>query len=246
MILESSCVTARVPLKIYSETGDPLREEVVPGPSDSPKALLPTRIRTDCALEDGWHRLVPRGQDANTLALKARLLQHRQHLHQDPLDEPIGRGLYLHGYGKDRSTHTDMRLEAGRESACSWGVSPQIYCLMTGVFPIAKVSKAARELGVQVEFVKNDRNLVAELADMPARTRPSLIIVDLNHINAKPLTLIPRLRAKLKKSVSIIGLVSPVQGELKMRGIKAGCDTVLSCSAFSQSLFRLLRRYRSS
>jgi len=64
---------------------------------------------------------------------------------------------------------------------------------MTGAFPIAKVSKTAHQLGIQVELVNNERDLVAELSDMPARMRPSLIIVDLNHIDAKPLTLIPRL-----------------------------------------------------
>jgi len=59
----------------------------------------------------------------------------------------------------------------------------------------------------------------------------------------KPLTVIPKLKTKLKKSVSIIGFLSHLQGDLKMKAIEAGCDTVMPRSAFSQSLPNLLRRY---
>jgi len=47
--------------------------------------------------------------------------------------------------------------------------------------------------------------------------KPSLIIFDLNNANAKPLTLIPKLKSKLKKGTSIIGFLSHVQGDLKQK-----------------------------
>lgn len=123
------------------------------------------------------------------------------------------------------------------------GAPARVYCIIADVFPKAKISVAARKQGVKVEFVKSARNLLVELARIPERTQPSLIVVDLNNANARPLSLIPRLRAKLKKPVSIIGIVSQVQGDLKVRGIKAGCDSVLSHPTFSRNLPNLLHRH---
>jgi len=94
-----------------------------------------------------------------------------------------------------------------------------------------------------VEFVKNDKEVVARLTDAPEGERPTLLVFDLNNLNAKPMTLIPKFKAKLKKATSIIGFLSHLQGDLKMKALEAGCDTVMPRSAFSQSLPNLLRRY---
>ena len=59
----------------------------------------------------------------------------------------------------------------------------------------------------------------------------------------KPLTLIPKLKSKLKKGTSIIGFLSHVQGDLKQKAHEVGCDMVLPRSAFSQNLPQLLRRH---
>ncbi|HZC24215.1 MAG TPA: hypothetical protein VE866_12805, partial [Candidatus Binatia bacterium] len=92
----------------------------------------------------------------------------------------------------------------------------RICCVIKDVYYLAKISESARRLGVRVEFVNGERDLLAELADMPEAARPSLIVVDLNNTSARPLTLISHLRARLKKSASIIGYVSCVQGDLKV------------------------------
>jgi CheY-like chemotaxis protein len=73
--------------------------------------------------------------------------------------------------------------------------------------------------------------------------KPSLIIFDLNNNGVKPLTLIPKLKSKLKKGTSIIGFLSHVQGDLKQKAHEVGCDMVLPRSAFSQNLPQLLRRH---
>jgi hypothetical protein len=65
----------------------------------------------------------------------------------------------------------------------------------------------------------------------------------LNNANAKPLTLIPKLKTKLKRGTSIIGFLSHVQGDLKQKAHEVGCDMVLPRSAFSQNLPQLLRRH---
>jgi hypothetical protein len=119
----------------------------------------------------------------------------------------------------------------------------RIFCFIEDLFFIAKIHETARKLGVKVEFVKGDKEAVARLSDTPESERPKLLVFDLNNLNAKPMSLIPKLKLKFKKATSIIGFLSHLQGDLKMKAVEAGCDTVMPRSAFSQSLPSLLRRY---
>jgi hypothetical protein len=119
----------------------------------------------------------------------------------------------------------------------------RILCFIDDLFFTAKIQETARKLGVKVEFVKGDKEVVARIADTPETERPKLLVFDLNNANAKPLTLIPKFKLKFKKATSIIGFLSHLQGDLKMKAVEAGCDTVMPRSAFSQSLPSLLRRY---
>ena len=120
----------------------------------------------------------------------------------------------------------------------------RIYCFIEDLFFLAKIQETARKLGVKVEFIKGgDKELVAKLTDVPEEERPKLLVFDLNNLNAKPISLIPKFKAKLKKATSIIGFLNHLHGDLKMKAIEAGCDTVMPRSAFSQSLPNLLRRY---
>jgi hypothetical protein len=119
----------------------------------------------------------------------------------------------------------------------------RIFCFIEDLFFQAKISETSKKLGVKVEFVKGDKDSVAKLTDLAEADRPALVVFDLNNLNAKPLTLIPKIKTKLKKATSIIGFLNHLQGDLKLKAIEAGCDTVMPRSAFSQSLPNLLRRY---
>jgi hypothetical protein len=119
----------------------------------------------------------------------------------------------------------------------------RIFCFIEDLFFLAKIQETARKLGVKVAFVKGDKESVAKITDLPEAERPTLVVFDLNNLNAKPITLIPKLKAKLKKATSIVGFLNHLQGELKAKAIEAGCDTVMPRSAFSQTLPNLLRRY---
>ncbi len=119
----------------------------------------------------------------------------------------------------------------------------RIFCFIEDLFFLAKIQETARKLGVKVEFAKGDKDVVTRILEAPDAERPTLLVFDLNNLNAKPMTLIPKFRAKFKKAVSIIGFLSHVQGDLKLKGVEAGCDVVMPRSAFSQSLPNLLRRY---
>jgi CheY-like chemotaxis protein len=107
----------------------------------------------------------------------------------------------------------------------------------------AKITETARKLGVKVAFIKNDKDALADLTSGEDANRPSLIVFDLNNANAKPLTTIPKLKAKLKRGTSVIGFLSHLQGDLKAKAVEAGCDVVMPRAAFSQNLPNLLRRY---
>jgi len=118
----------------------------------------------------------------------------------------------------------------------------RIFAFVDDLFFLAKIQETARTINVKVEFVKSDKELHEKMGQNGV-DKPSLIIFDLNNANAKPLTTIPKLKSKLKKGTNIIGFVSHVQGDLKMKAQEAGCDMVVPRSAFSQNLPSLLRRH---
>ena len=118
-------------------------------------------------------------------------------------------------------------LPAPREDAAS-----RVFAFVEDLFFLSKIQDTGRKMNVKVEFVKNEKELTERMKSN-GEEKPSLIIFDLNNANAKPLTLIPKLKSKLKKGTSIIGFLSH----------EVGCDMVLPRSAFSQNLPQLLRRH---
>jgi CheY-like chemotaxis protein len=120
--------------------------------------------------------------------------------------------------------------------------APRIFAFIDDLFFLAKIQETARKLNVKVEFVKTDKDILERLKTN-GEEKPSLIIFDLNNANAKPLTTIPKLKKELKKGTAIIGFLSHLQADLKMKAQEAGCDMVLPRSSFSQNLPSLLRRH---
>src|SRR6201981_510892 len=126
--------------------------------------------------------------------------------------------------------------------ASSEDANSRIFAFIEDLFFMAKIQETARKLNVKVEFVKSDKDLMERMSQN-GEEKPSLIIFDLNNNSVKPLTLIPKLKSKLKKGTSFIGFLSHVQGDLKQKAHEVGCDMVLPRSAFSQNLPQLLRRH---
>jgi hypothetical protein len=155
-------------------------------------------------------------------------------------------GNYQGRGGGGRSYVSDSQpidYSVGRTIPIPEDAPTKIFFFIEDLFFNAKITETARKLGVKVAFVKNEKDAIAELTGGEAEDRPGLIVFDLNNASAKPLTLIPKLKAKLKKSTSIIGFLSHLQGDLKAKAVEAGCDTVMPRAAFSQNLPNLLRRY---
>jgi CheY-like chemotaxis protein len=110
------------------------------------------------------------------------------------------------------------------------------------LFFTVKINESAKRAGLPIQFVKSETDALEN-----ARTRPALIILDLNFQGIDPLKLISMLKADADtKAISLIGYLSHVQGELKMQAQEAGCDMVLARSAFSQNLPQILKRHSSA
>jgi PleD family two-component response regulator len=153
-------------------------------------------------------------------------------------------GGYGHTGGRQRPGFATQYPQPEPEPlpASSEESNSRIFAFIEDLFFLAKIQETARKLNVKVEFVKNDKDLMDRM-QLNGEEKPSLIIFDLNNTNVKPLTLIPKLKSKLKKGTSIIGFLSHVQGDLKQKAHEVGCDMVLPRSAFSQNLPQLLRRH---
>ena len=103
-----------------------------------------------------------------------------------------------------------------------------------------KISDAAKRAGLEVEFVKSERDVI----DKATQEEPLLIILDLNFSAVQPLKLISKLKSNSEmKQISVIGYLSHVQGELKQQAQEAGANIVMARSAFSQNLPQILKRH---
>jgi PleD family two-component response regulator len=103
-----------------------------------------------------------------------------------------------------------------------------------------KISDAAKRAGLEVEFVKSERDVIEKATS----EKPLLIILDLNFSAVQPLKLITKLKSNGEiKQISLIGYLSHVQGELKQQAQEAGANIVMARSAFSQNLPQILKRH---
>jgi CheY-like chemotaxis protein len=155
-------------------------------------------------------------------------------------DNNGNKGLRRPGFSAAYPLAEPEPLPAPPEDAAS-----RVFAFVEDLFFLTKIQDTGRKMNVKVEFVRTEKDLADRLKSN-GEEKPSLIIFDLNNANAKPLTLIPKLKSKLKKGTSIIGFLSHVQGDLKQKAHEVGCDMVLPRSAFSQNLPQLLRRHGAS
>ena len=115
----------------------------------------------------------------------------------------------------------------------------RVLAVVNDLFFSVKLTDAAKRAGMALEFVKEAENVLEK-----AKTRPQLIILDLNFESADPLQLIGKLKGSSEtKAISIIGYLSHIQGELKQQAQEAGCDMVMARSAFSQNMSQIFKRH---
>jgi len=115
----------------------------------------------------------------------------------------------------------------------------RVLAVVSDLFFSVKLSEAAKRCGLALEFVKDSAEVLAK-----AKTRPQLIVFDLNFESADPLKLIGELKGSPEtKGISLIGYLSHIQGELKQQAQEAGCDMVMARSAFSQNMSQIFKRH---
>jgi DNA-binding NarL/FixJ family response regulator len=109
------------------------------------------------------------------------------------------------------------------------------------IFFAAKITAAAKRVGVNVDFIREEEKLL-----QAAASSPSVVIIDLNNFGLNWAELVRKLKAASPdggvQDVQIIAYLSHVQRDLMREAQKAGCDLVLPRSVFSQQLDDLLRQ----
>jgi len=117
--------------------------------------------------------------------------------------------------------------------------SKRVLAVVNDLFFSVKLTEAAKRNGLAIEFIKDGEEAVEK-----AKTRPTLIVFDLNFETVEPLKLISRLKGSPEtRTISLIGYLSHIQGELKQQAQEAGCDMVMARSAFSQNLMTIFKRH---
>ena len=114
----------------------------------------------------------------------------------------------------------------------------RVLAVVSDLFFSVKLSEAAKRNGLALEFVKEGKEVLEK-----AKTKPSLIVFDLNFEAANPLQVITKLKGSAEtRGISLIGYLSHIQAELKQQAQEAGCDMVLARSAFSQNMLQIFKR----
>src|SRR5690349_12749101 len=115
----------------------------------------------------------------------------------------------------------------------------RVLAVVNDLFFSVKLSEAAKRNGLALEFVKDSAEVMEK-----AKTRPQLIIFDLNFDAVQPVNLIGQLKGTPDtKGISLIGFLSHIQADLKQQAQEAGCDMVLARSAFSQNMSQIFKRH---
>ena len=124
------------------------------------------------------------------------------------------------------------------ENQASEKAPVRILAAVNDLFFVGKITAAAQRVGVPVEFVRSEPDLLQKTESLPV-----MLLLDLNDARLNPVGLVAKLKADpLRKDVRVIGFLSHVQVDLKRAADQAGCDLVLPRSVFSQQLDDLLRQ----
>jgi len=74
--------------------------------------------------------------------------------------------------------------------------------------------------------------------------KPALLIVDLNSTRCLPIETIGQIKDDADlRHIPVVGFLSHVQADLKVRATMAGCDRVLPRSVFASHLPKILAEY---
>ncbi len=108
------------------------------------------------------------------------------------------------------------------------------------LFFASKITETAQRLGIPLLFARSQDEVIARaLAE-----RPALLIVDLNSTRCNPLETIGQIKEDADlRHIPIVGFLSHIQADLKVKATMVGCDRVLPRSVFTAHLPEILAEY---
>ncbi len=108
------------------------------------------------------------------------------------------------------------------------------------LFFSSKITETARQLGIPLLFARSQDEVIARALS----EKPALLIVDLNSTRCNPLETIGQIKEDADlRHIPIVGFLSHIQVDLKVKATMAGCDRVLPRSVFTAHLPEILAEY---
>ena len=108
------------------------------------------------------------------------------------------------------------------------------------LFFSTKISETAKQLGIPLLFARSQDEVIARALT----EKPALLIIDLNSTRCKPIETIGQIKDDADlRHIPVVGFLSHVQADLKVRATMAGCDRVLPRSVFTTHLPKILAEY---
>ena len=119
-------------------------------------------------------------------------------------------------------------------------MKPCVLVAVDDLFFVSKITETAKHLSIPLVFARSQDEVIARALT----EKPVLLIVDLNSTRCQPIETILQIKedADLRR-IPIVGFLSHVQADLKVRATMAGCDRVLPRSVFTTHLPEILTEY---
>ncbi len=116
-------------------------------------------------------------------------------------------------------------------------------CVLVAVddlFFSSKIIETAKQLGIPLQFARSQDEVIAQVLS----EKPALVIVDLNAGHFNSVETIGQLKEDPDlRHIPVVGFLSHIQADLKIKATMAGCDRVLPRSAFTVQLPKILAEY---
>ena len=108
------------------------------------------------------------------------------------------------------------------------------------LFFASKITETARTLGISLLFARTQDEVIARALS----EKPALVIIDLNSARCSPIETIGQMKEDPDlRHIPIVGFLSHVQADLKVKASMAGCDRVMPRSVFAANLPKILGEY---
>jgi len=119
-------------------------------------------------------------------------------------------------------------------------MKPCVLVAVDDLFFSSKISETAKHLSIPLVFARSQDEVIARALT----EKPVLLIVDLNSTRCQPVETILQIKEDADlRHIPVVGFLSHVQADLKVKATMAGCDRVLPRSVFTIHLPEILAEY---